>query len=108
MDFTGLLAGLDASIEDHLCDDATYFATDPDAVAEAVGVRVMIDRPRLADRVVGMGFTRGRPVMRVRRSRVPGLRERQFFRHGADVWAVAEAPTISDDGEWWVFEVQPG
>lgn len=108
MDFTGLLAGLDASVEGHLCDDATFFATDPGAAAEALPVRVMIDHPRPADRLAGMSFTRSRPVMRVRRSRVPDLREGQFFRHGANVWAVAEAPTIGDDGEWWVFEVEPG
>lgn len=105
--FSGLLEGLDVAVEDHLCDDAVYYPLSPDA-ADGLPVRVMIDYPRSADRMTGMSFTRSRPLMRVARLRLPDLKEGHYFRHGADIWQVAEAPTAEDDGRWWVFEVQPG
>ena len=104
MDFSDHLADLDASIEDHLCDPALYFAGGD----EGVPVRVMIDYPRAADRLNGMSFTRSRPIMQVARARCPALIEGHGFEHQGERWDVAEAPTASDDGHWWVFEVQPG
>ena len=104
MDFSDHLADLDASIEDHLCDPATYFP----GTEEGIPVRVMIDHARAVDRLTGMSFTRGRPVMRVARAACPALKEGHSFLHGSDRWDVVEAPVAEDDGRWWAFEVQPG
>lgn len=110
MNFSDLLAGLDRTIEDRLCDAALYSAGD-DVWAP---VRIMIDYPRAADRLNGMSFTRSRPVMKVARSACPDLAEGHLFQlvldRGAlgDIFVAAEAPVAEDDGRWWAFEVQPG
>ena len=104
MDFSGLLDGLDASVEAHLCDDAIYVVEGRPPTA----VRVMLEFPRQQDRLDAMAFTRSRPVMRVARAACPALREGHSFLRGDDRWDVAEAPVAEDDGRWWVFEVQPG
>lgn len=104
--FSDELASLDDAVEDELLDPALYF---PDgASGDAVSVKVAVEHPREADRLGGASFTRSRPVMRVRRIRIPKLRERGLFKIGGKFWSVAEAPVTTDDGAWWVFEVQPG
>jgi len=110
MNFSDLLADLDSTIEEHLCDDALYSAGD-DVWAP---VRIMIDYPRAADRLNGMSFTRSRPVMKVARAVCPDLAEGHRFQLVlaggvlGDIYAAAEAPVAEDDGRWWAFEVQPG
>ena len=110
MNFSDILADIDATIEDHLCDDALYSAGD-DVWAP---VRIMIDYPRAADRLNGMSFTRSRPVMKVARAACPDLAESHRFQlvlSGGvlgDVYEVAEAPVAEGSGSWWAFEVQPG
>ena len=104
MDFSSHLAALDGAVSDHLCDEATYSTGDGDPVP----VRIMVEHPRDIDRLQSVGFARDRPVIHVRRSACPGLREGHFFRHGVDLWEVAEAPTADGDGRWWVVEVMPG
>jgi len=104
--FSDEIAELDDAVEETLLDPAEYF---PAGVSgEIVPVMVSIDFPREIDRAVGQGFTRQRPTMRLRRSRVPQLKERALFRHKGKFWSVAEAPSAIDDGAWWVFEVQSG
>ncbi len=110
MNFSDLLADLDSTIEDHLCDDALYSSGD----GVAVSVRIMIDYPRPADRLNGMSFTRSRPIMKVARAACPDLVEGHRFQMVlaggvlGDIYEVAEAPVAEDDGRWWAFEVQPG
>jgi len=110
MNFSSLLAGLDAATERHLCDDALYSTGDDDPRS----VRIMIDYPQSVDRLNGMSFTRSRPVVRVARAACPDLREEDLFQMVlpggvlGDIWQVAEAPVAEDDGGWWAFEVQPG
>lgn len=110
MNFSDLLADIDGTIEEHLCDDALYCAGD-DVWVQA---RIMIDYPRAADRLNGMSFTRSRPVMKVARAACPDLREGHRFQlvlSGGvmgDIYEVAEAPVAEDGGSWWAFEVQPG
>ena len=102
--FSDLLDGIDGAIEEHLCDDALYSV---DGVT-FVGVRIQIDHPTPADRLQAISFTRTRPVLRVAKAVCPTLKEGHFFRHGADLWEAAEAPTADGDGRWWVVEVMPG
>lgn len=110
MNFSDLLADLDGSIEDHLCDDALYSPGE----GEPVRVRIMIEYPRPADRLNGMSFTRSRPIMKVRRSACPDLVEGHRFQLVlaggvlGDIYDAAEAPVADADGCWWAFEVQPG
>lgn len=110
MNFNDRLADLDRAIEDHLCDDALYLV---EGVAP-VPVRVQLDHPQPIDHLQSIGFTRGRPVMRVQRAVIPALVEGHRFQMVlagsvlGDIWEVASAPAAPDDGRWWVFEVQPG
>ena len=104
MDFSSHLAALDFAVGDHLCDDATYSTGEGDAVA----VRIMVEHPREVERLQTIGITRSRPVVRVRRADCPDLKEGHFFRHGADLWEVAESPAADGDGRWWAVEVMPG
>lgn len=106
MNFSDELADLDRCIEDHLCDDGVYIAQASGGAG--VPVRIMLDQPRLADRLPGMAFTRSRPVLKVARNSCPVLREGDVFLHGSDRWEVAEAPAADGDGAWWAVEVQPG
>lgn len=104
MDFSGLLDGLDASVEAHLCDDALYL---PGEGSAGVPVRIMVEFPRPIDRLDRFSIARSRPEMRVLRTTCPGLLEGHRFLHLGAMWAVAEAPSAPDDGRWWVFEVEP-
>lgn len=104
--FSDEIADLDDAVEEELLDPAEYY---PDGVTGAfVPVMIALDHPRPEDRVGGMAFTRQRPVMRLRRIRAPKLREKALFRVNGKYWVAAEAPQATDDGAWWLFEVQPG
>lgn len=102
--FSDLLDGIDDAIEEHLCDDALYSVDG----AAFVGVRIQLDHPTPADRLQAISFTRTRPSIRVAKAACPTLKEGHFFRHGVDLWEVAEAPTADGDGRWWAVEVMPG
>lgn len=104
--FSAEMAELDDAVEEMLLDPAFHY---PDGHAGApVSCMVVLEHPREAERMGGASFTRSRPVMRVRRSRFPKLRNGALFRIGDKYWSAAEAPQATDDGAWLVFEVQPG
>ena len=104
--FDELVGELDDTVEEELLDPGEYL---PAGVGGAVvPVQMAIDLPREIDRLSAIAFTRARPILRVRRSRIPDLKKGGLFRFKGEVWALAEAPVAVDDGKWWTAEVQPG
>lgn len=114
MNFTDALVGLDAAVEDHLCDDAAYQVQ---GLGPMIRARIMIDRPTELERLQGASFSRARPVVSVSAEAIPGLRTGDAFHEGrwagevflpaAASWRLAEAPTRPGDGRWWRGEVEP-
>lgn len=115
MNFSDDLADLDASVEDHLCDDAAYQVQ---GLGPLIRARVMVDRPTDIERLQGSSFTRARPVLSVSAEALPGLRSGDVFSMGRwvtetvfvpgpETWRMAEAPSRPDDGRWWRGEVEP-
>lgn len=104
MNFSDALVDLDTTIEDHLCDDASYqpeFGT-------SKPVRVMIEHPSEIERIQGSAFSRSRPTLQVAYAAAPELREGdKFWLSDDDYWAVASAPTRTTDGRWWLAEIEP-
>jgi hypothetical protein len=104
--FDELVDDLDDTIEEELLDPGEYLPAGVDGTVDPV--LMAIDLPREIDRLNAAAFTRVRPVLRVRRSRIPALKKGGLFRFKGELWALAEAPVAADDGRWWVAEVQPG
>lgn len=104
--FNELVDDLDDGVEEELLDAGWYLPAGVDG--EAVPVQMAVDLPREIDRLNAAAFSRARPILRVRRSRIPGLKKGGMFRFNGDLWSLAEPPVAADDGKWWVAEVQPG
>lgn len=104
--FDELVGDLDDAVEEELLDPGWHLPAGVDGAA--VPVQMAIDLPREIDRLNAAAFSRARPILRVRRSRIPDLGKGGLFRFKGDLWALAEAPVAPDDGKWWVAEVQPG
>jgi hypothetical protein len=104
--FDELVCDLDDTVEDELLDPGEYLPAGFDGAV--VPVQMAVDLPRMIDRLEAAAFTRGRPILKVRRSRIPDLKKGGLFRFKGEVWALAEAPAAVDDGKWWTAEVQLG
>lgn len=104
--FDELVGDLDDTVEEELLDPGEYLPAGVDG--GVVPVQMAVDLPREIDRLNAAAFTRARPVLKVRRSRIPDLKKGALFRFKGELWALAEAPAAADDGKWWVAEVQPG
>lgn len=104
--FDELVGDLDDAVEEELLDPGWHLPAGVDGAA--VPVQMAIDLPREIDRLNAAAFSRARPILRVRRSRIPDLGKGGLFRFKGELWTLAEAPVAADDGKWWVAEVQPG
>ncbi len=108
VDFSSLLSGLDAAINDHLRDDGwvRLVAGGPD-----IPVRLAIEHPSETDRLIGASIERSRPWVEISVASVSGFKRGDIVLVGKVApfvaWQVAEAPKRPGDGRHWRAEVEP-
>lgn len=107
VDFSSLLGGLDAAINDHLRDDGWVR---PTAGGSDIPVRLAIEHPTETDRLVGASIERSRHLVEISVASVTGFKRGDIVLVGKVApfmgWRVAEAPKRPGDGRHWRAEVE--
>jgi len=93
---------LDATIREHLCDDATYYPVSGEA---PLPCRVIFEVPSQTETLQQARMVQAKPTIEVEVAVIPSLVKGDMFDVATLRWRVAAAPTRPGDGRWWLAEL---